>query len=147
MKRYDGGKTILIRIRVNKMRNRANCSRNASNSCRRSHLRAKFLDLAVEIHWSILYCILRITNPVQFKLYTGRAGRPAAHHAGGLGRTQTFLNVSFFPGDCHVYPHLKEVPSVWAEVVAHFRAQRLMYRLNCRRLHPSLNSRMFWTSR
>jgi hypothetical protein len=59
-----------------------------------------------EIHWSILKFSLRNTD-----LYNCiQDGQARGRHAGGLGRTQTSLKVSFFPGDYHVYPHLDEVP-------------------------------------
>jgi hypothetical protein len=82
----------------------------------------------VEIHRSILNCSLRNTN-----LYNCTPdGQARGSHAGGLGRTQTSLEVSFFHGDCHVYPHLDEVPVRELPGQAGPRACQPAHLLSCR---------------
>ncbi len=89
-----------------KMRNKEIFLRNVSNSCHRSHLRVTFLNFAGRDPLVNTIVYFAKHNPCTIVHLTGR---PAAGMRADSDRLRRCLKF-FFPGDCHVYPHLDVVP-------------------------------------
>ncbi len=66
-------------------------------------------DFAILESWTTGLIInkFRNTTGIEFVHRTGRAVGPRRRR----WVTRTFLKVSFFPGGCHIYPHLDEAPA------------------------------------